>query len=94
MTGKQTLHPVFKRISNDTLPIPIDLNTYLHILNSWVPPAQPTKKLTANRDQFFGIITREYRDHISPVSQNILKYTEKCQYEETKPLHISKKMFS
>jgi len=43
------------------------LNTYLHIRKSWEPPAQPTKKFTANRLQFLGIITREYLDQIRPV---------------------------
>jgi hypothetical protein len=32
-----------------------------------VAPAAPTKKLTANRLQFFGIITSEYLDQINPV---------------------------
>lgn len=43
---------------------------YLHIRKSWEPPAQPTKKFTANRLQFLGIITREYLDQIRPVAIN------------------------
>lgn len=44
-------------------------NAYLHIRKSWEPPAQPTKKFTANRLQFLGIITREYLDQIRPVEK-------------------------
>lgn len=43
------------------------LITYLHMRYSWEPPAQPRKKLTVNRPQFLGIITREYLDQIRPV---------------------------
>lgn len=42
--------------------------THFHILKSWDPPAHPTKKLTANRFQFFGIITSEYLDQIRPTN--------------------------
>lgn len=41
---------------------------YLQILQSWDPPAQPRKKLTQNRFQFFGIMTSEYLDQIRPVA--------------------------
>lgn len=46
------------------------IDAYLHIRKSWEPPAQPTKKFTANRLQFLGIITREYLDQIRPVERN------------------------
>lgn len=42
--------------------------SYLQILYSWEAPAPPTKKLTAKRFQFFGIITNEYLDQINPVA--------------------------
>ncbi|KAG7215766.1 hypothetical protein INR49_021889, partial [Caranx melampygus] len=35
-------------------------------MKSWEAPALPTKKLTANRFQFFGIMTNEYLDQMSP----------------------------
>lgn len=44
---------------------------YLQILESSEAPAVPAKKLTASRLQFFGIITREYLDQISPVARTI-----------------------
>lgn len=40
----------------------------LQILYSWEAPAPPTKKLTQNRFQFFGIMTNEYLDQIRPVA--------------------------
>lgn len=43
---------------------------YLQMRKSWEAPAAPTKKLTANRLQFFGIITSEYLDQINPVAIN------------------------
>jgi len=42
--------------------------SYFQILKSWLLPAQPRKKLTANRFQFFGIMTKEYLDQIRPVA--------------------------
>lgn len=30
----------------------------------------PTKTFTLNKLQFFGIMTREYRDHMTPVAAN------------------------
>jgi len=44
------------------------LCSYLQILKSWLLPAQPRKKLTANRFQFFGMMTKEYLDQIRPVA--------------------------
>lgn len=40
--------------------------TNLHILVSWTLPHMPRKKLTANRAQFLGMITKQYLDQINP----------------------------
>lgn len=50
----------------------INWNTHCHILYSCEPPAPPTKKFTAKRFQFLGIITREYLDQIKPEKQVVM----------------------
>lgn len=53
--------------------------TNLQILKSWDAPALPTKKLTANRFQFFGIMTNEYLDQISPVGAESQYECRQCK---------------
>ena len=43
-------------------------STDLHILANWKSPVQATNILTLNKFQFFGVMTREYLDHIIPVA--------------------------
>lgn len=45
--------------------------THLNIRYSWDPPAPPTKKFTAKRFQFLGMMTREYLDQIRPTDTGI-----------------------
>lgn len=48
--------------------------THLNILYSWELPQPPTKKLTANRFQFLGIMTKEYLDQMSPKTHNKMRH--------------------
>lgn len=51
--------------------VQVDESTHFHILQSCDPPAPPTKKFTAKRFQFLGIITKEYLDQIRPEKQRV-----------------------
>lgn len=57
--------------------------TNLHILMSWTLPHMPRKKLTANRAQFLGMITKQYLDQINPGKKPEGEYFLDCQIRNT-----------
>ena len=52
----------------------MSLNTHRYILDNWVSPVIATNMLTANKFQFLGMMTMEYRDQMSPISKISLEH--------------------